>query len=103
MIFMGKNRIHHFAVKQLELADILRPSLDDAMHLTGLADPDRIVDYYLGLGPKIVALTLGTRGALFAAAGDLLVVSADDEELVPEIWGDRELPRDREYESVRPG
>lgn len=50
------------------LTDILRPSLDDAMHLTGVADPDRIVDYYLGLGPKIVALTLGGRGVLVATA-----------------------------------
>ena len=48
------------------LADILRPGLDDATHLTGLADPDRIVDFYLGLGPKIVALTLGAEGALIA-------------------------------------
>lgn len=48
------------------LADILRPGLDDAIHLTGLADPDRIVDFYLGLGPKIVALTLGPDGALIA-------------------------------------
>ena len=48
------------------LADILRPSIDDAMHLTGLADPDRIADFYLGLGPKIVALTLGGDGALIA-------------------------------------
>jgi 2-dehydro-3-deoxygluconokinase len=50
------------------LADILRPGLDDAIHLTGLADPDRIVDFYLGLGPKIVALTLGSEGALIATA-----------------------------------
>jgi len=50
------------------LADIVLPSLDDAMHLTGLADPDRIVDTYLGLGPKVVALTLGGRGALVATA-----------------------------------
>ena len=48
------------------LADILRPSIDDAMHLTGLADADRIADFYLGLGPKIVALTLGGDGALLA-------------------------------------
>jgi 2-dehydro-3-deoxygluconokinase len=48
------------------LADILRPSIDDAMHLTGLADPDRIADFYLDLGPKIVALTLGGGGALIA-------------------------------------
>ncbi|HZP20353.1 MAG TPA: sugar kinase [Bauldia sp.] len=49
-----------------ELADILRPGLDDAIHLTGLADPDLIVDYYLRLGPKIVALTLGDAGAVVA-------------------------------------
>src|SRR5262249_43667461 len=49
------------------LADILRPGLDDAIHLTGLADPDRIVDFYLRLGPKIVALTLGSDGALVAS------------------------------------
>jgi 2-dehydro-3-deoxygluconokinase len=48
------------------LADILLPSLDDAMHLTGLADPDRILDIYLGLGAKIVALTLGGRGVVVA-------------------------------------
>ena len=48
------------------LADILRPSIDDAMHLTGLADADRIADFYLALGPKIVALTLGGGGALIA-------------------------------------
>jgi 2-dehydro-3-deoxygluconokinase len=50
------------------LTDILRPGLDDAIHLTGLADPDRIVDFYLGLGPQIVALTLGADGALVATA-----------------------------------
>lgn len=50
------------------LADILLPSIDDAMHLTGLADPDRIADTYLGLGPKIVVLTLGARGVLVATA-----------------------------------
>jgi 2-dehydro-3-deoxygluconokinase len=49
-----------------ELTDILRPGLDDAMHLTGLADPDHIVDFYLDLGPKIVALTLGSDGAIVA-------------------------------------
>ncbi len=48
------------------LADVLRPSLDDARQLTGLDDPDKIVDFYLSVGPKIVALTLGADGALVA-------------------------------------
>jgi 2-dehydro-3-deoxygluconokinase len=50
------------------MADILRPSLDDATRLTGLSDPDQIVDFYLRLGPRIVALTLGVDGALVATA-----------------------------------
>jgi len=47
-------------------ADILLPGIDDATELTGLGDPDAIVDFYLKLGPTIVALTLGEEGALVA-------------------------------------
>jgi 2-dehydro-3-deoxygluconokinase len=49
-----------------ELSDILRPSIDDARQLTGLDDADAIVDFYLGIGPKVVAMTLGGEGALIA-------------------------------------
>jgi 2-dehydro-3-deoxygluconokinase len=49
------------------LADVCLPGLDDARQLTGLDDPDRVGDFYLGLGAcKIVALTLGAEGALVA-------------------------------------
>ncbi len=48
------------------LADIVRPGLDDARHLTGLTDPDAIVDFYLSMGARIVALTLGEDGAMVA-------------------------------------
>jgi 2-dehydro-3-deoxygluconokinase len=48
------------------LSDICRPGLDDVVALTGLSDPDAIVDHYLRLGPRIVALTLGAQGALVA-------------------------------------
>jgi 2-dehydro-3-deoxygluconokinase len=48
------------------LTDILRPGIDDARQLTGLTDADKIVDFYLALGPKIVALTLGEEGAIVA-------------------------------------
>jgi 2-dehydro-3-deoxygluconokinase len=50
------------------MADILLPGIDDARALTGLAEPDAIVDHYLGLGAPIVALTLGHEGALVATA-----------------------------------
>ena len=46
------------------LSDIALPSLEDAQLLTGLNDPSAIVDFYLGLGPRIVVLKLGAKGAL---------------------------------------
>ncbi|NNM71564.1 sugar kinase [Enterovirga aerilata] len=48
------------------LCDIARPGLDDARKLTGLEKPDAIADFYLGLGPGIVAMTLGKDGTLVA-------------------------------------
>ncbi|MBV9637650.1 MAG: sugar kinase, partial [Methylobacteriaceae bacterium] len=47
-------------------ADIALPGLDDARQLTGLQEPDEIADFYLRLGPQIVALTLGSEGSLIA-------------------------------------
>lgn len=46
--------------------DILLPSLDDAVRLTGLKEPEEILDFYLNLGPKIVALKMGSKGVLLA-------------------------------------
>lgn len=48
------------------MSDIVLPGLDDAIQLTGLSEPDAIVDFYLGLGAKVVALTLGHQGSLVA-------------------------------------
>ncbi|MGE3927851.1 MAG: sugar kinase, partial [Lautropia sp.] len=50
----------------MRAVDIALPGLDDAIHLTGRDDPDEIVDFYLRLGPNIVALTLGRAGTLVA-------------------------------------
>ena len=50
------------------LCDICLPSLDDMTTMTGLTDPDAIVDHCLALGAKIVALKLGAAGALVADA-----------------------------------
>ncbi len=48
------------------LCEIALPGLDDALQLTGLSEPDAIADHYLGLGPRVVALTLGKEGCLVA-------------------------------------
>lgn len=53
----------HAAMAQ---ADIALPSLEDALALTGLDDADSIADFYLGLGPRVVAVKLGAAGALVA-------------------------------------
>ncbi|MBX3500874.1 MAG: sugar kinase [Alphaproteobacteria bacterium] len=57
--------VMHEAMKRV---DIALPSLDDAMTMTGLDDADAIVDFYLRLGPSIVALKMGRDGALVATA-----------------------------------
>ncbi|MDI3309194.1 MAG: sugar kinase [Acetobacteraceae bacterium] len=53
----------HAAIAQ---ADIALPSLDDAMLLTGIERPDDLLDFYLRLGPRIVALKMGANGTYLA-------------------------------------
>ncbi len=53
--------VMHAAVAQ---SDIALPSLEDAQMLTELQAPADIVNFYLGLGPRIVVLKLGAQGAL---------------------------------------
>ena len=54
----------HAAMAQ---CDIALPGYDDAVLLTGRKSPDAIADYYLDLGARVVALTLGAEGTLVAA------------------------------------
>jgi 2-dehydro-3-deoxygluconokinase len=49
--------------------DICLPSLEDITAITGLSDPDALVDHCLMLGAKVVALKLGKRGAIVADGG----------------------------------
>lgn len=48
--------------------DICLPSYDDVVAITGLSEPDALVDHCLRLGAKEVALKLGEQGALVADA-----------------------------------
>jgi 2-dehydro-3-deoxygluconokinase len=48
------------------LCDLCLPSYDDIVAITGLTDPDALVDRCLALGAKRVALKLGKDGALVA-------------------------------------
>jgi len=48
----------------IALSDICLPSLDDVQAISGLEDPDALVDFCHGLGAARVALKLGAQGAL---------------------------------------
>lgn len=52
----------------MRLSDICLPSYDDIIALGGPNEPDRVIDDILSLGPKIVALKLGSQGAIIADA-----------------------------------
>ena len=46
--------------------DYALPGIEDVRTLTGLTDPDAMLDFYLRLGPKVVVLKMGESGAYLA-------------------------------------
>jgi 2-dehydro-3-deoxygluconokinase len=66
----------------LALSDIARPSLDDARQLTGLDVPEDIADFYLRLGCRVVALTMGADGTYVATPERRALVPAPRVEVV---------------------
>jgi 2-dehydro-3-deoxygluconokinase len=54
----------------LRRCDIALPSHDDIAAITGLTDPEALVDHCLQLGAGIVALKLGADGAIVASAAE---------------------------------
>jgi 2-dehydro-3-deoxygluconokinase len=52
--------VMHAAIAQ---ADYVFPGMEDVVVLTGLTDPDAILDFYLRLGPSVVVLKMGEDGA----------------------------------------
>ncbi len=55
--------VMHAAIAQ---ADYVFPGMEDALVLTGLSDPDAILDFYLALGCPVVVLKMGDAGAYLA-------------------------------------
>lgn len=51
-------------------ADIVLPSYEDAVALTGLQSAEEIAAFYLDMGPEVVALKLGADGALLATRAE---------------------------------
>jgi 2-dehydro-3-deoxygluconokinase len=66
----GLDRAREVMTQALRRCDIALPSLDDIQALTGLSDPDALVDHCLDLGARVVALKMGAAGALVASADE---------------------------------
>jgi 2-dehydro-3-deoxygluconokinase len=64
----SKDRARAVMSDVIGLSDIVLPSLDDVTAITGITDPDALIDWCLARGAKIVALKLGSEGALVADA-----------------------------------
>lgn len=62
----SKDRARAIMTDVIGLSDVILPSFDDIVAITGLADPDALVDWCLGKGARLVALKLGAEGALVA-------------------------------------
>src|SRR5260221_12301473 len=52
----------------LQLVDVLKPCKAAAREITGETDYEKMAAKLLALGPKIVAVTMGTEGALLVNA-----------------------------------
>jgi 2-dehydro-3-deoxygluconokinase len=50
----------------MESVDYALPGIEDVRTLTGLANPEAMLDFYLRLGPKVVVLKMGESGAYLA-------------------------------------
>jgi 2-dehydro-3-deoxygluconokinase len=50
----------------MEQTDYALPGIEDVQTLTGLTEPESMLDFYLRLGPKVVVLKMGEAGAWLA-------------------------------------
>ena len=61
-------------LKSLQLVDVLKPCKAAAREITGETDYEKIAAKLLKLGPKIVAVTMGSEGCLIAGEGKMVHV-----------------------------
>jgi 2-dehydro-3-deoxygluconokinase len=57
-------------------ADYAMPGMEDVRILTGLTDPDAMLDFYLRLGCRVVVLKMGEQGAYLGTADGRVRVPA---------------------------
>lgn len=60
----------------MALSEYAIPGQEDVQTLTGLTEPDAMLDFYLRLGSKVVLLKMGAQGAYLATADHRLRIPA---------------------------
>lgn len=69
--------------EMLGYATITKPSLDDASRIFGRnREPEVYIDKFHAMGPQIVVFTMGAKGILISAEGELTHVPSRDIEVV---------------------
>ena len=69
-------------------ADITKPSLDDAVNIFGQGyTPGEYAGMFAGMGPSIVILTMGEKGALYYSSGKPPVVIPSRKVRVKDVTG----------------
>jgi 2-dehydro-3-deoxygluconokinase len=63
----------HAAMAQVDYA---LPGLEDVRTLTGLVEPEAMLDFYLRLGPRVVVLKMGEAGAWVATTRQRVLIPA---------------------------
>lgn len=69
-------------MRSIELADIALPNQEEGRLLTGVEDPEAMVDAFLERGPRVVVLKMGDRGVLIGEKGRQTHVKAHAVEAV---------------------
>lgn len=64
----SENKGPHAVDHVIPYVDYLMPSYEEAVYVSGETQPERIADYFLGLGAKNVVLKMGGEGCYFKNA-----------------------------------
>ncbi|MEO3765295.1 sugar kinase [Streptomyces sp. B8F3] len=62
-------RARAVVMRSIELCDVALPNLEEGRLLTGLHEPEEVLDAFVRRGPGIVVLKMGDQGALLAHEG----------------------------------
>jgi len=80
-----KDHAREIVMASIELSDFVFPSLEDAIILCGLEDPESILKFFLEKGPRIIALKMGNNGVLLGAEEDIYYITPHKVKVVDTI------------------